>query len=212
MPSRSANSMGKPLVSPSQARVGRALVAQVRREQHVEVIIVQFAHERHETRPLQHDAAQRIGKDLLLDAVTTIRVGVPQAVGGNAGRQVADFVAGLPLLLGDPAFAVGDDQAHVARAGPVQATIVDLVEDAVAEREPDPAGVAQRDAHAALGAAGPASRDARPARRVVVRTTHFCLVSCVTSSSSGMTVGETQLRPSRAMSVSASSGPQVPAG
>ena len=43
---------------------------------------------------------------------------------------------GVALFFGKEAIAVGNDEAEVARARKVGASIIDLVEDAVAEREP----------------------------------------------------------------------------
>ena len=68
--------------------VARALVAQVRREQHVEVIVVQLALQRREARALQDDVSLRIGQDLLLDPVAAFRVGVGEAVERDAGVGV----------------------------------------------------------------------------------------------------------------------------
>ena len=43
---------------------------------------------------------------------------------------------GVTLLFGKETVVVGDDEAEVARASKVRPLIIDLVENAVAEREP----------------------------------------------------------------------------
>src|SRR5262252_10352100 len=63
--------------------------------------------------------------------------------------------------------AVGCDQAEIASARGVDARIVDLVENAMAEREPHAAGRTQCRAETVLGARCPAGRNAGPAWREV---------------------------------------------
>ena len=72
----------------------------------------------------------------------------------------------MALFLREERVAVGDDQAEIARAGLVDAGKINLVENSVAEREPDAAVQIERCAHAGLGARSPARFDSRPARRV----------------------------------------------
>ena len=56
-------------------------------------------------------------------------------------------------------FAVGNDKAEVANLGQVHARVIDLVDDAVARREPQPRRT-ERAPHHVLGAAGPCGRNA----------------------------------------------------
>jgi len=83
----------------------------------------------------------------------------------NAVLEGGNGMAGVTLLLGEKAVRPADDQAEIAGAGVVDARIVDLVEDAVADREPDAAGRRERGADAALGARGPARGNAGGAGR-----------------------------------------------
>lgn len=85
----------------------------------------------------------------------------------------------MTLLLGEEAVSIGDDQAKVSEAGLIDAGVVNLVEDAVAERKPDAAGGAERCPYAALGTERPAWRDARsPGRRLLVlHCFHFLRIS-----------------------------------
>ena len=139
-------------------------IAQVRRQQREQGIVAQPAPQRGEPDPLQDHLPDRIGQDLLLDAVAALHAGVHQAEGGHAVGDGCDPGAGMALLLRQESPGAGHDQAQIADAGLVIAGIVDFVEDAVAEGEPDPAAREQGGAHPALGAGGPARLDAGPAR------------------------------------------------
>src|SRR5580658_11281281 len=71
----------------------------------------------------------------------------------------------MAFLLGEETFPVGHNHAEVADTGLVNSGKVDLIENAMTQREPDPAVKVQRSAHAGLGARGPARFDPGPARR-----------------------------------------------
>ena len=152
------------LVVADPRRVAAAAVGQVRRQQHVQTEVSQRALERHETDALQHDVAPRIGQHLLLDSIAAVEGRVANPIRRNAGRHLRRLGAGVPLLFGEVRLAIGHDEAEVARARVIDARIVDLVEDPVAQREPDAAVATDRRAEAALRARRPARRNARPAR------------------------------------------------
>ena len=88
---------------------------------------------------LQHDVVARVGDDVLDDAEPAAEMGVDDQEGGDAVLQPAGLEAAVALFLGEEAGAVGDDQAEIAGAGLVDPRVVDLVEDAVAEGEPNAA-------------------------------------------------------------------------
>lgn len=75
---------------------------------------------------------------------------------------------GIAFFLGEKLRAVGDDQPHVADAGLINARVINLVKNAVAQREPDMALVAECRAHAGLGAGMPGQSGAK---RMAVRST-----------------------------------------
>ncbi len=121
---------------PHPCRVVAAVVGEVRREQHEQAVVAGRAGERREARALEQDRAARVGDDLLLDPVAVLRAGVHQPVGRDPLEQAGRLVPRITLLLGEEVAAVGHDQPEVSRAGLVHAREVDLVEDAVAQREP----------------------------------------------------------------------------
>ena len=90
---------------------------------------------------------------------------------GNAGLETAYLARGIPLHLAPEAGVVRDDEAEVADLRPVDARPVDLVEDAVADREPDAAGEVRRP-DGVLLAARPGGRRSGRSRRVARRVRH----------------------------------------
>src|SRR5207247_6910082 len=118
--------------------------------------ILERSLERREAGLLQDGVAPGIGEDLLLDPVALLRAGVHKPVSRDTLGQVGHLLPGVALLLGEEGMAVSDEHAQVARAGLIDAREVDLIEDPVAEREPDVAVLAQRGAPPPLRHAGPA--------------------------------------------------------
>src|SRR5512135_186415 len=104
-----------------------------------------------------------VGEDRLLDPVAPLSVGTGQPERGDPLLEPGDLVPGVPLLFREERAAVGDDHPQVAGAGQIDAWIVDLVDDAVTQREPDLAHEVERRPDPALGAGGPARRDPGPA-------------------------------------------------
>src|SRR3984957_11663521 len=114
----------------------------------------------------------RIGDDLFFDAVAAVAARVDQPESRYTGGQPVNLGVGVALLLGEEVCAVRDDQAHIADAGLIDAGVIYLVEDSVAQREPDAALVAQGRANAGFRAGSPSRRTSGAARRVTSRWTH----------------------------------------
>jgi hypothetical protein len=100
-----------------------------------------------------------IGQDLLFDAVAAITAGVDQPESRHTIGQPVNCRVGATFLLGEELRSVRDDQPHVADAGLVNAWVIDLIEDSVAQREPDPTLITEGRANAGLGAGSPARRN-----------------------------------------------------
>src|SRR5579863_9452759 len=76
--------------------------------------------------------------------------------------------------------AICDQEAHVARAGLIDAGKVDLVEDPVAQGEPNFAVLVERSSDAGLRARCPSRGNARPAGRITsIRISHWRKVLAV---------------------------------
>src|SRR5258708_29176060 len=72
----------------------------------------------------------------------------------------------MALLFGEESATVSDNQSEVAGARLIHSREIDLIENAMTQREPKPALEAERSAYAGLGARSPAGFDSGPARRI----------------------------------------------
>src|SRR3984885_12978427 len=88
-----------------------------------------------------------------------------QAESGNPVFDAFDDRLAVALDLGEESSPVGDDEPEVADASLVNTWIVDLVDDAMADGEPDAAPLAERCADPVLGARGPTRWNSRPTGR-----------------------------------------------
>jgi hypothetical protein len=78
----------------------------------------------------------------------------------------------VALLFGEESTAISDDQAEVASAGLIDAREIDLIENAVTEREPNPAMEVEGSANPGFGARSPARFDSGPAGSVTSFVRH----------------------------------------
>src|SRR5262249_23687405 len=125
-----------PLMVGEPSGVVRTAIYEVRREEGVEAVVASLAALGLEAYMLENDIAARIGKHELFDDIAAVARHVAQREGGHAIIHRPDRTRGVTLLFREIAAAVGDDEAEIARAGIVDTGIVDLVENAVAQREP----------------------------------------------------------------------------
>ena len=72
----------------------------------------------------------------------------------------------MAFLFGEKRTTVGDNESEVAGVRLIKPGKIDLIENAMTQREPKPALEAQRSAYAGLGARSPAGFDSGPARRI----------------------------------------------
>ena len=156
---------GDALVVADPGGVSGAVIGEMGREQRVEAVVRQRSLQRGESDALKHHVGRGIGHDVFLDQIPAVDRRVVQVERGNAGTDLRHDRLRVPLFFRHIGRAVGHHQAEIARAGRVDARIVDLVEDAVAQREPHTARGAERRAEAALRARRPPCRNPRPAWR-----------------------------------------------
>ena len=152
------------LVIAHPRRIAAASVGEVGSEQDVQTEISQRALERHKTDALEHHVAPGIGQDLLLNAITTIDSRVSNPISKNTRRYLGRLRTRIPLFLREERLSIGHDETKVARACVIDTWVVDLIEDPVAQREPDAAVAADSGTEAALRTRRPAGRTSRPAR------------------------------------------------
>ncbi len=137
----------------------------MRRDEDIDAVVSNRPFERLEGNLLQQSFAPGIGNDLLLDPVAAVCCSVDEPKGRNALLDHVDFMNGVSLLFGKIAVPIGDDQTHIARTGGIDARIVNFVQDAVTDREPNAAACRKRSSNPTLGARRPAGRQTWRARR-----------------------------------------------
>ena len=152
------------LVVTHPRRVAASSVGEVWSQQHVKPEISQRALERHETNTLKHHVAPRVGQYFFLDSIATINGRVQNPIRRNSWRDLQGLRPGIPFFLREECLPIGHDETKVARACVIDAWVVDLVEDPVAQREPHPAVATHSRAEAALRTRRPACRNPWPPR------------------------------------------------
>ena len=101
----------------------------------------------------------RIGEDVLDQPVAPVGFRIGEPVEKTIAFRVFDPVIQVALFLVAKRFPVADEKLKIARVRLVNGRVVDFVDDAMAEREPDPAARMISGAQAFLGAGGPAGLD-----------------------------------------------------
>src|SRR5487761_26004 len=146
-----------PFVVGKPGGVVSAAIYKMQCQQAMKTIVVHRAAPSCEADTLEDNVAVRIGKHELFDDIASVTRRIAQYEGGHAIVHRLDDAHGVALLFREIALAVRDDEAEIAGARVVYAGIVDLIENAMAQGEPD----AARD-----GGCGPdpAFRARRPAR------------------------------------------------
>ena len=146
--------------------IARSLTRHVRSQQRVETqpaaqrLIQHFEPGVHE-----HHRAMRVGQDMLYDPVAPVRFGIGEPVENTVPFRVFDPVIQVALFLVAEGLAVADEKLKIARVRLVDGRVVDFVDDAVTEREPDPAARMISGAQAFFCAGGPAGLDSGRAER-----------------------------------------------
>jgi len=99
---------------------------------------------------LEEGIVVRVGDDRFLDEVAAREV-----IGDREARsesvEPAVIVSRISLLLEEEAVFGGDEETEIADACEIDAGVVDLVEDAVADREPDSAAARRADSRLRAG-------------------------------------------------------------
>src|SRR5258706_7629275 len=97
----------------------------------------------------------RISENVFYQAVATVGLGIRQTVKEAIALRVFDQVIQVALFLVAKRFAIADEKLKVARVRMIGAWIVNLIDDAVAQREPETATGMIGRAHAFLRARSP---------------------------------------------------------
>jgi len=115
----------------------------------------------------------RVREHVLYEPIAALTLRICQAVKEAVALRVFDEVIQVALFLMAKRFAITDEKLKVARVRLIDAWIINLVDDAVTEREPKATtGMISR-THAFLRARSPAWLDARHTKRLHVSRSVF---------------------------------------
>ena len=106
----------------------------------------------------------RIGEDMFYETIAAVAVRIGEPIKKAIALRVFDLVIQIAFFLVAKCFAVADEKLKVARVRLIDVRIINLVDDAVAQREPKAATGMIGRADAFLGAGSPARLDARRAK------------------------------------------------
>ncbi len=116
----------------------------------------------------------RIGEDVFYEPVATVGLRIRQPVKEAIAFRVFDQVIQVALFLVAERFTIANEKLKVARVRLIDTWIVNLIDDAVTEREPQAATGMIGRADTFFRARSPARLDSRGARRNVgVATSHL---------------------------------------
>jgi len=107
----------------------------------------------------------RISEHVLYDAIATSWVRISQPVENTIALRVFDQVIQVALFLVAKCFTITDKKLKVARVRLIDMRVVNLIDDAVAQSEPNAATGMVSCTYAFLGARSPARLDSRCAKR-----------------------------------------------
>ena len=113
----------------------------------------------------QHDRQMRIRKHLFDEPVASHGFRVCEPVKKAIALRIIDRMDEIAFLLVTKRFSVADEKLKVACVWLIDVRVINLVDDAVAEREPKTATGVIRSANTFLGAGSPARLDPRSAKR-----------------------------------------------
>ena len=87
----------------------------------------------------EQDRPVRIREHMFDQPVAAVRLRIRQAIEETIALRIFDLVIQVALFLVAKRFAVADEKLKVARVGLIDVRIVNFIDDAVAERKPEPA-------------------------------------------------------------------------
>src|SRR5689334_15462765 len=112
----------------------------------------------------------RVGQNVFYEAIASIGFGIGEPVKNTIPFRVFDPVIQVALFLVAKRCSVADEKLKIACIGLVDGRVIDFIDDAVAEREPNPTARMIRSAQTLLGAGGPAGLNSRGTKGNAVST------------------------------------------
>src|SRR5215831_8509336 len=103
----------------------------------------------------------RICEDMFYDPIATIRFRISDAIEQAITLRIIDRMSQVSFFLMAKRFSIADEKLKITRVRLIDARIVNLIHDAVTQREPNTAAGMIGCANSFLGARSPAGRDSR---------------------------------------------------
>src|SRR5207249_11426878 len=121
----------------------------------------------------KEDGPMRVRENLFYQAIATVGFRIGQTVKEAIALRVFGQVIQVALFLVAKCFTIADEKLKVARVRLIDAWIVNLIDDAVTEREPEAATGMIGRADSFFRARSPAGLDSRRTKRHrILRRTH----------------------------------------
>src|ERR1700761_3868013 len=114
----------------------------------------------------------RLTDDFFDDAITPFGIRIGEPVKQHIFLGVFNQVVKIAPFLVAKRLAIGDEKLQIARVRRVHMRIINLVDDAMAQGEPEPGTGVVSGADAVLGAGSPARRHAGSAGGVIIWSWH----------------------------------------
>src|SRR5262245_42193935 len=111
----------------------------MRSEKRIEVIILELSLQRLEANPLYDHVAEGVGEDLFFNSIAPLNTGVRQLIKRNARLARTMFERAVTLFFRKEATTIGDDESLITRASLVHSWKVNLIQNPMAQCEPDAA-------------------------------------------------------------------------
>src|SRR6185369_1827410 len=129
----------KALVIADPPVIAGSAIAEVRRENCVKAIIRERAYERNKTDFLDDYVPEGVGEYFFLNPIAPLQARVGQFVYRNAVLVRAIFKLAIAFLFGEESLSIRDEKPLVSRARLVHSRVIDFVQNAMAQCEPDSA-------------------------------------------------------------------------
>ncbi len=152
------------LIVANPSRVKIACIDEMRCQQRSHAIIRNLSLQGNERKLLKNTGPRGIADHLFLDSERAIRRRIGNVKCRNSTFKRAGDGYAVAFFFGKVTLRPSDNKTEIAGAGTVYPRIIDLVQNAVAEREPDRRCFRQRSADPVFGARRPARFYARRAR------------------------------------------------
>src|SRR3954451_5572357 len=121
----------------------------------------------------QYARLKRVRYDFLLQPIPVVAVGTFDVIAESMFVNIGDRALQVTLLFMKEGLPIGDQELHIANLRPIDGGVVNFVQNAMRQREPDPTPGRIGRSHALFGARSPARGNSRASK------SHFTLLGHV---------------------------------